>query len=276
VRAPAAALALVLASLAALAAGCGGGGDDAPKWASAGSAKIRPGVQTRTKGGQCTANFVFYEGDEVYLGQAAHCSSTGKANGTNGCRTGSRPLGTPVTIQGASRPGKLAYNSWLTMQKEGETNKEACSFNDLALVRIDPADRDKVNPSIPKFGGPTGLGAVSKGQEVFTYGNSELRLGIDFLKPKSGVVFATSPGGWSHNVYTLTPGIPGDSGSGFVNRSGEAFGILSTLQFLGKPLSNGVGDLGKELDYARSHGFDDLKLAEGTEKFQRTGLFGIG
>ncbi len=271
-----AAPALVLAALVAVAAGCGGGGSDVPKWAAADKAKIRPGVQTMTKGGQCTANFVFYEGDEVYLGQAAHCSSTGGESGTNGCRTGSRPLGTPVTIQGATRPGKLAYNSWLAMQKVGETNTEVCAYNDLALVRIDPADRDKVNPTVPKFGGPTGLGTAAKGQEVFTYGNSELRLGIDFLKPKSGLLVGGSAGGWSYTVYTLTPGIPGDSGSGFLNRSGQAFGILSTLQFLGKPLSNGVGSLDKELAYARSHGFSDLKLANGTEKFQRTGLFGLG
>ena len=111
---------------------------------------------------------------------------------------------------------------------------------------------------------------------MFTYGNSELRLGIDFLKPKSGVLVGGSPGGWSYTVYTLTPGIPGDSGSGLLNRSGQAFGTLSTLQFLGKPLSNGVGSLDKELDYARSHGFGDLKLASGTEKFERTGLFGLG
>ena len=189
---------------------------------------------------------------------------------------GIAPVGTPVTIQGASRPGRLAYNSWLAMQKAGESNREACAYNDLALVRIDPVDRDKVNPTVPKFGGPTGLGDVAKGQEVFTYGNSELRLGIDFLKPKSGLLVGGSPGGWSHTVYTLTPGIPGDSGSGLLNRSGQAFGTLSTLQFLGKPLSNGVGNLDKELDYARSHGFGDLELANGTEKFERTGLFGLG
>ena len=59
--------------------------------------------------------------------------------------------------------------------------------------------------------------------------------------------------GWSHNVSTLTPGIPGDSGSGFLNDSGQAIGILSTLQLAPLPGSNGVGDLGKELAYLHAN-----------------------
>jgi hypothetical protein len=30
---------------------------------------------------------------------------------------------------------------------EGETDANTCAYNDLALVKIDPADHDKVNPS---------------------------------------------------------------------------------------------------------------------------------
>lgn len=272
---------LALLALAVALAGCdagpvGGGDDDpdAPDWAPAARAKVRPGVQTRTgPGGQCTSNFVFYDGDEVYLGQAAHCSSTGGASSTNGCRTRSRPLGTKVRIEGASRPGTLVYNSWLAMARARERDREACQFNDFALVRIDAADRDTVNPSVPRFGGPTGLGDSEQGDRVFTYGNSQLRLGIELLRPRAGLNVDDSPGGWNHVVYTITPGVPGDSGSGYLNGSGQAFGVLSTLQFSGRPLSNGVGDLRRALDYARSHGFEDLKLAEGTEKF-RPSLFG--
>ncbi len=133
-------------------------------------------------------------------------------------------------------------------------------------------DAEKVNPSLPKFGGPTGIGTTAKGQSVYTYGSSELRLGIELLSPKSGVAVETSPAGWSHTVYTLTPGIPGDSGSAMLNRKGEALGVVSTLAFLGKPGSNGVGDMGKELAYARAHGFGDLELARGTEKFRASFL----
>lgn len=266
-------------ALAALVAGCGplperGGDGDSPDWAPVAKATIRPGVQTRSPG-QCTANFVFTKGEEVYLGQAAHCSSTGGPTGTDGCRTRSRPLGARVRIEGARRRGTLVYSSWLAMRKAGETDRETCQFNDFALVRIDAADRDRVNPSVPRFGGPTRVGSSKDGERVYTYGNSELRLGIELLRPKAGVNVEDSPGGWNHVVYTLTPGIPGDSGSGFLNRSGQAFGVLSTLQFLGRPLSNGVGDLRKQLDYARSHGFEGLELAEGTQEFRRPSLFGL-
>ena len=66
----------------------------APSWAPASSATIHPGVQTFTAGAQCTANFVFYDASNVYLGQAAHCSGTGTSTDTNGCTSGSLPIGT--------------------------------------------------------------------------------------------------------------------------------------------------------------------------------------
>src|SRR5690606_21000342 len=47
-----------------------------PVWAPANQATIHPGVQMITGGGQCTANFVFTQGDDVFLGYAAHCAGT--------------------------------------------------------------------------------------------------------------------------------------------------------------------------------------------------------
>ncbi len=128
----------------------------ASAWAPAGQATIHPGVQTLTEGAQCTSNFVFTQGTDVYLGQAAHCSGTGSATDTDGCTSASLPVGTPVEIDGASRPGTLAYNSWITMQAKGETNADTCAYNDLALVKIDPADVAKVNPSVPGLRRPDG------------------------------------------------------------------------------------------------------------------------
>jgi hypothetical protein len=239
-------------------------------WAPAGQAPITPGVQVFTEGGQCTANFVFQEGSSVYLGQAAHCAGTGGQTETDGCSSGSLPLGTPVEVTGASKPGRLAYSSWLTMQANGETDPDACAFNDFALIEIDPADVDKVNPSVPRFGGPTGVGSVGGlGSTVYSYGNSSLRAGITQLSPKQGVLVQSEGNGWSHVVITLTPGIPGDSGSGFLNKSGGAIGTLSTLQIAPLAGTNGVGDMAKELAYARANGgFGTLQLVPGTEAFK--------
>ncbi len=240
----------------------------ASAWAPAGQATVHPGVQTYTDGAQCTSNFVFTQGSEVYLGQAAHCSGTGGATETNGCDSGSLPVGTPVEIDGAGRPGTMVYNSWLTMQGRGETDPDACEYNDFALVRVDPADVPNVNPSVPGFGGPTGVGEAANGSTVYSYGNSSLRGGVTQLSPKQGTVVATEGNGWSRTVYTASPGVPGDSGSGFLNSSGAAFGVLSTLQILPTAGSNGVGDLSNELDYARAHSaFSSVQLEPGTEPF---------
>jgi hypothetical protein len=232
---------------------------------------IHPGVQTVTAGGQCTSNFVFRDGGGTYLGQAAHCAGTGAATETDGCDSGSRPLGTPVEIEGATQPGTLVYSSWITMQGNGETSADACAYNDFALVKVDPADVSKVGSSVPGFGGPTGVGPSSAmlGDTVYTYGNSSLRLGIAQLRPKQGVVVQGEGNGWSRNVYTATPGIPGDSGSGFLSGSGEAIGTLSTLQVLPLAGSNGVGDLRHELDYMRANSsFSGVQLVPGTRPFR--------
>ena len=242
-----------------------------PTWAPAATAAIHPGVQTFTDGAQCTANFVFFDGSNtVYIGQAAHCSGTGGATETNGCDSGSLPLGTPVEVDGASQPGTMVYNSWLAMQAAGETDPDTCAFNDLALIRLNAADFNKVNPSIPFWGGPNGIdtNGTASSETVYSYGNSSLRGGVTQLSPKQGVSLGDDGNGWSHNVYTATPGIPGDSGSAFLNSSGAALGVLSTVQIAPLAGSNGVGDVNLELNYLRSHSsLSGIQLANGTQPF---------
>jgi hypothetical protein len=250
----------------------------APQWAPAGTATIHPGTQMFTAGAQCTANFVYSDGTTTYLGYAAHCAGTGAATDTNGCSTQSLPLGTPVTFNtGASEisegtqvgTGTLAYSSWLAMQAAGETDADTCAYNDLALVKIDPAYVQDVNPSVPFWGGPVALATdgTAAGDSIYSYGNSLLRFGIEQLSPKRGASLGDDAGGWTHTVYTVTPGIPGDSGSGFMDEKGNALGVLSTVAIAPLAGSNGVGDLPKELAYANSHGLAGVALVPGTEAF---------
>lgn len=242
----------------------------ASAWAPAASASIHPGVQVFTNGAQCTANFVFQDGSNVYIGQAAHCSGTGGNTATNGCTSGSLPVGTQVQVTGAGHPGTMVYNSWLTMQSLGEADANTCQYNDIALVKLDPADVANVNPSIPFWGGPTGtVGSTTVGQTVLSYGNSELRGGVTQLSPKQGKSLGDSAGGWTHQVYTASPGIPGDSGSAFIDDQGRAFGVLSTVAVAPVPGSNGVGDLSRELNYMHAHSsFSGVQLVPGTEPFR--------
>jgi hypothetical protein len=249
-------------------------------WAPADTATIHPGVQMYTEGAQCTANFVFTDGSgATYVGYAAHCAGTGEATDTNGCDAASLPLGTKVDfVEGGSLVGEgtrvgggtLAYSSWLTMQKRGEADADTCAYNDLALVKVDAADVAKVNPSLPFWGGPVALNTTGTalGDTVYSFGNSSLRGGIELLSPKRGTSLGTEGNGWSHPVYTVTPGVPGDSGSAFLDADGNALGTLSTLAIAPLAGSNGVGDLAHELAYAQANGgISGLRLVPGTEPF---------
>ncbi|HVE74504.1 MAG TPA: serine protease [Mycobacteriales bacterium] len=237
-----------------------------PAWAPAATATVKPGVMTYTDNLQCTANFVYTDrSGAVYLGQSAHCASLSGSFGTNGCEAESRPLGTPVEVTGASKPGVLAYSSWISMRAAKETNPDICENNDFALVRLDPADIRSTNPSVPVMGGPTGLdedGAKSM-ETIYTYGNSSLRLGFSPLRPKQCRSLGGSANGWSHTVYCVTPGIPGDSGSGHMTSEGKALGTLSTFD---PTLRNWLGDLPKMLAYAR-RSLPSVTLVNGTEPF---------
>lgn len=282
-RRPRALLAFLLAVAAALiavptSAGTAGAGS---RWASADEALIRPGVQMYTKGAQCTGSFVFQDRrGRVYVGYAAHCAGKGGATDTDGCVAESLPLGTRVRFARGGSPvgggttvgrGRLAYSSWRTMQRLATTNPHACAHNDFALVRVGRAHVGKVNPTVPFWGGPTGLrrGPTTGGEPVFSYGSSSARAGATVLAPKHGHSLGVSGRGWSHLVLTVTPGVPGDSGSGFLDAQGRAFGTLSTLTLTPLTGTNGVGDLRRELRFARRHsGIAGLRLVRGTEDFR--------
>ena len=249
-------------------------------WAPADTAAIHPGVQMYTEGAQCTANFVYTDtAGTTYVGYAAHCAGLGEATDTDGCTSDSLPLGTKVDfVEGGSLVsegtrvggGTLVYSSWLTMQQRGEKDADTCAYNDLALVKVDAADAGKVNPSIPFWGGPVGINTTgtAAGDTVYSYGNSSLRGGVEELSPKQGTSLGTDPSGWTHPVYTVTPGVPGDSGSAFLDAEGNALGTLSTLALAPLAGSNGVGDVAHELAYAQANGgIAGLRLVPGTEPF---------
>ena len=275
-------LAVVASALLGAAAVTTAPAQAAPQWAPAATAKIHPGTMMYTAGAQCTANFVYTDASSnVYVGYAAHCAGLGEATDTNGCLAESLPLGTPVTFnEGGSLisegtvvgQGTLVYSSWLKMHELGTTDANTCAYNDLALVKVAAGDTGKVNPSIPFWGGPTGIdtNGTAAGDRVYTYGNSSLRFGISQLSPHTGISIGddAADGGWSHPLYTVTPGVPGDSGSAFVSADGKAIGVLSTLGLAPLPLSNNIGDLGKELAFAQANsGIAGLTLVNGTEPF---------
>ncbi|CAN5845884.1 hypothetical protein BH23ACT12_BH23ACT12_16600 [soil metagenome] len=237
-----------------------------PAWAPVASATIRPGNATLTGDALCTSNFVFHDAaGNVYLGQAAHCSSNDETGSLDGCLNNSLPLGTPVRVAGASHRATLVYNSWIAMDERGESDVDQCVYNDFALVKLDPADHGAVNPSLRFAGGPTGTapGAMD-GSNIYGFGTTFDGTG---LRPhaKSGVSLRQGAGGLTHVVRMDPPGISGDSGSGLVDAQGRAFGVLST--YSPRRGVNGAGDLSRMLEYMRGSGFADVTLAHGTEPF---------
>ena len=241
----------------------------ASAWAPAATATVHPGVMTYTEGAQCTANFVFSDASNTYIGQAAHCSGTGTATETDGCDSASLPLGTARRGQRrlAARDARLQLVDRDAGQ--GRDGPRHLRVQRLRARQAQPGRHGKVNPSIPKWGGPNAVGATTALRDkVYSYGNSSLRQGITQLSPKEGYSLGDEGGGWTHTVYTLTPGIPGDSGSAFLSKDGAALGTLSTVAIAPITGSNGVGDIAKELNYMKANSaFSGVSLALGTEPF---------
>ena len=225
----------------ALAALLAGASNASAQWAPADSATVHPGVMTFTDGAQCTSNFVFTDSSGgVYIGQAAHCSGTGGQTDTDGCLTQSLPNGTPVEVTGASQPGTLVYNSWTAMQQAGETDADTCAYNDFALIKLNAADSRQGQPVGADARRPDRARADDRGarhglllRQLLAAPGHHAALAEARQEPRR------SGGGWTHLVYTITPGIPGDSGSGFMDAQGRAFGVLSTLQLAPIVASNG-------------------------------------
>ena len=232
-------------------------------WASPETATVRPGASLDN--GSCTANFIFTSLDNatVYIGTAAHCFTTSGPTDTDGCQAGSRPLGETMKVAGASVPAVLVYSSWLTMQALDEADGDTCRFNDFALLKLASGDYGKVSPALKHFGGPIGLAegpSISTLDKVLTYGNSGTRPQDSPLSPKEGYVVFGPGSGWTMSIYTVSPGIPGDSGSAVITADGKAIGDMVTLQGF-PPAGNGVSMLSKELEYARLKGGFDVRLA---------------
>lgn len=237
-------------------------------WTPAAEASIRPGAQTTSRSRGCTANFVFTSGSDVLLGSAAHCTAEGTS--TDGCANPTLAPGARVEVEGAEHPATLAYSSWHTMQRRGETDENTCLYNDFALLRLDPRDHDRVNPTMPEWGGPLGLSAGARaGDTVYFYGQP------DGSRATEATVERRAGGGRTYRVRAsrlgLDAGVPGDSGSGWLDPTGRAVGVLSSIQTVPSPLSNGVSDLAMALAYMRQHTAMDATLAIATEPFAPTG-----
>ena len=146
----------------------------------------------------------------VHVGYAAHCAGTGGATETNGCDSGSAPLGTKVDfVEGGSLvtsdekvgTGTLVYSSWLAMQQAGTTDTNACDYNDFALVKVELSFVDDVNPSIPFWGGPVGSTATAPppARPVILRQLEHFAAASSRCSAKQGTSLGTGDG-WTHSA----------------------------------------------------------------------------
>src|SRR3954451_12591610 len=151
------------------------------------------------------------------------------------------------------------------MQRAHEKRANPCAANDLALVRIDRALVRRTTPTVPGLGGPTRLNTtgVATGAQVYAVGNSSLLFGAGSLVAQTGVVEKATSGGWAYFVTMARTGVPGDSGSGYLDALGRALGQPSAISAGSPALGITVGNLSRHTSYARRPSVRGLSLVCG-------------
>ena len=105
---------------------------------------------------------------------------------------------------------------------------------------------------MPIWGGPTGLDrSASFGESTYTYGDSGLRAGLEALSPKFGFTTGDDNDGWTHGIYTVTPGIFGDSGSACPGSDRRRPRRAEHRRTARRSRENNVADLARALDYMK-------------------------
>lgn len=194
-------------------------------WSSPENAAIFPGVWIDFGAAidTCSSSFVFTNANrtEAYLSTAAHCTDV--SDGDEDCLN-AQARTTPITIEGATRPLAVAYNSFVAMKEAGVngTDPETC-LNDFSLLRIDPEDWTRVSPAVIRHGGPAAVATLEdlrKFPRIFTYGyggsaaasQEPLRAKYGEVSECNGDLCTAGP----QAMFDVTGSgviVPGDSGS---------------------------------------------------------------
>lgn len=169
-------------------------------------APIHPGAGVYLPGAFCTMDFIVTDGTDLYVGTAGHCVSG----------TGGR----------ARVAGGLAFG---TVALDG-------ARGDWAFIRVDAEDRDKVDPTLAQWGGPTGVRApLLAGEVVLHYGHGASLGQVPETRGRAGEVLLA--GAESSSFLFAGSVDSGDSGSPVVLATGEAAGIVVATVFLaGEPV----------------------------------------
>jgi hypothetical protein len=181
---------------------------------------IHPETAVTVGGITCQAGVALRQGATVYLGIPASCAGPLPGQVQDGCQQAEAPIGAPATIAGARHRGTLVYNSFTRMQVAGTTTAARCDDNDLALIRLNRADRHLVAGAIPGGVAPTAVSGhgPAAGSSVELGGSSE-------------TAQASTESGWVYNVRVAGSLPDSDVGEPLV-QSGRLMGMLTVLPSL--------------------------------------------
>lgn len=219
------------------------------EWGQPGDKVLRPGINMAYDGLGCSTSFLFEHQGRIFMATAAHCVAQGSS-----CEDGRDMPDQKATLyltDGTEAAATVAYHSWTTMSRIGEEDNDTCEGNDFALLELAPDAIPLAHPASLHFRAPTAL-ATAPTVEIWGYGQSGLRQGLQDSHPKQGRHLGMAYGGWLHQVYLATPGIFGDSGGHIMTDDGQALGIASTI-LLAPPGANHYTDIAMALDYMRQH-----------------------
>lgn len=174
---------------------------------------IGPGSWVRMGEAYCTGAFVLEDDTGTqYLTTAAHCTS----------HVGQ----TAEVLENAVVAGIDEWDAFGTVVDRWPSYSGGWGGLDAALIEIDPGMHDRVDPSVPGWGGPTGVYTDAPGQDnpgIAHYGwgwatwyehNTRCREGEDSH-------------GWTDTTWWGESfGGGGDSGSAVLTEDGQALGIL--------------------------------------------------
>jgi hypothetical protein len=219
-----------------------------------GSTRIGPGSPLRitipndgTYG--CSANFVWRQGNQLYLGAAGHCFVSASAKATHGEAADFDASGVVVDVCVAGCEGNSDTNTLLgTMVRLGRVayarqsspdGAEDVGF-DFGVVEIPEEAAHLVRAGLPVWGGFSGVEQLEFGEFACHFGNG-LVTGETFVtKARVGVGGGSDANSWYGDFVAA----PGDSGSGIIGckRDGLSFSGTGAIGVL-THLAVGTGEV---------------------------------
>lgn len=211
---------------------------------AAACAGLSPGDQIVSDGASCTLAFLVAAKDGLYFMTAGHCVQV------------------DATVENPDY-GVIGKGALHHLEPETGSPQDGEPGEDFALIRIDPALYDDLNPKVCGWDGPTGIyDEVPGSGGVRHYGHGLVfGEGGPTTQQRTGTNLVNDD---NFAFYWTGAGVPGDSGSAVLAEDGRALGVLTHLSISvgvgGGAQSNGGTHMFRGYDLANASGIGPLRL----------------